>query len=136
MKQDEIPLYYLFIYSKLKKKAWSNSYLDTPTILKTITHDCRQLPKNLIYHMLSHMEQYGLVKRIHRFRYKIIDRKIDLHGFDKKKTFYDEKDEFQKAICKINEEGKVKCEDISFYKLLPTKELRKLNELNCWFIKG
>ena len=139
---NDIPYFYLFIYSKLKDSAWNEEYLDTAKVLNTIRHDCRQLPNNLIYHMLSQMESYGLVKRIHRFKYKIVDKKIDLQGFDKRGQFSyyghysKKKDDYQKALEIINKEGKIKCEDDCLYKILPSKELKKLNELNCWFVKA
>jgi hypothetical protein len=138
---DEIPYYYLFVYSKLKNKAWKNPYLETEAVLRTIRNDCRQIPDNLIYPMLSQMEQYGLIKRINKFRYRIIEKNVPVFekGNNKGKKYWNvniEKDSFQSAIDDINVEEKIKCEDASVYKILPSKALKKLNNLNCWFIKS
>jgi hypothetical protein len=143
--KNEIPYIYLFIYSKLKKKAWRDKCLATHDVLFTIRRDCspKFMPNNLVYHMLSQMEAYGLIKRIHKLKYHIIDTNIDMQGFDQPQKYIrkdeedkNKKDDFQKSIESINKIGKIKCEDDCLYKILPSKELKKLNELNCWFVKA
>ena len=135
--EHEIPYLYLFIYSKLKNKAWNDSYLTTKSVLDTIKHECNpvNMPHNLLYHVLTQMEDYGLIKRIHRLKYKLIDKNIPQQFFNMKDK-NNMKDDFQKSIASINKLGKIKCEDDSLYKILPSKELKKLNQLNCWFVKS
>ena len=135
---DDIPYYYLFVYSKLRNKAGNDGYISTVDALKTIRNECKpsSMPSNLWYHMLSQMEKYGLVRKIHRFKYQIVSKKIDLKGFDKKETFNDYKDDFQKCISSINKQGVIHCKDDCLYQILPSKELKKLNELSCWFVKA
>jgi Fe2+ or Zn2+ uptake regulation protein len=137
-KTDDIPYYYLFVYSKLKDKCWHNSYLSIGIIKESIKHECRQIPNELIYPMLSQMEKYGLIKRINQIKYKILDES-SLSKFNKCGKYWKSSikpDGFQESIKDINEDGKMKCEDASVYKLLPNKAVNKLSCLNCWFIKS
>ena len=138
MTNRDIPYFYLFVYSKLKNKIKNDNYLHTKDVFNTVRNDCKPslMPNNLIYHMLSQMEEYGLVKRIHRFKYEIVQKNLNLKVLNNKSVADQHKDDFQKIMTSINERGKIHVEDDCLYNLLPSKEVKKLNELNCWFAKA
>lgn len=71
-KRAEIPYIYMYLYLKLKERARGplirNSYA-----LEVLRRHFLRIPKFMQTHILSQMEEYGLIKRISRRNIRILD---------------------------------------------------------------
>lgn len=129
-KPNDIPLVYIFLYRKLKERAFGSQYLDTANLLEVLSRILFHTPGlNFRYAVLREMQdRFGLIKKINRMRYQILDSNCD----DKLKNISPE--ELTKIILEINKGTKLKCSDDSIYKLIPNKCLRKLENINTWIL--
>jgi predicted transcriptional regulator len=103
--------------------------MDIGTVLKVLKNTLYHVPgHNFRYVVLKELEDYGLIKKIHRMRYQIIDSNCD-------KLLQEIKpDELKKIINEINKQKKVKCYDESIYKIIPSHCIKKLENLNVWIL--
>ena len=127
---NEIPYIYIYLYSKLKERCFDKIYLDTDTVLKIIRNSLYHTPnKQFIYAILKELENYGLVRKIHRLKYEIIDSRID------KKIKSLKEEEFNKILSKINSQGVIQCYDKSLYQIIPSRCIKRLQHLNAWILE-
>lgn len=67
----EVPLIYIFIYSKFRKHLVGTPFVRPAYLFEVIKRICR-IPKVLIYPILKEMEKFGLVRRINKQSYEIL----------------------------------------------------------------
>jgi|SRR3990172_8872936 len=137
--EQDIPYIFIHLYVKLREAAYNNRFLATKDI-QYIMSNCIKIPPTLHFPTLFQMEKYGLVRRIHRMKYEILDnechnklkcdvkRYIDLSEEEKNNN----KDEFKECIKIINKQGKIKASDESLYQIIPSNIGNKLKKLNVW----
>ena len=130
LESNGIPIIYILLYSKLKQRSFDKDYLETSIVMKVLKRTLYCSPgRSFIYTILKEMESYGLIRRIHKFKYQILESKADNEIKNLKP------DEFNRLIEQINQSGKLKCEDASIYKLIPSTCIKKLENMNVWMFE-
>ena len=88
-KEDfEIPIIYLYIYSKMKTKFGVNRLVNHKHLCETLRRFIWQIPWNYNQAILIEMEQFKLIRRIDKYhrqiRYEILNNPCEkkLHHFE------------------------------------------------------
>lgn len=123
----DIPYIFIHLYAQLKESAYNQRYIPTWQVHRVMTHGMR-IPKELQYPTLTQMEKYGLIRRVHKMKYEILDSDC--------KPKEDYRDDYQKCIDDINKEKKVKVVDESLYQIIPSQIANKLKKLNVWIFNN
>lgn len=125
---ESVPYIYIFIYAKFKEQAYNRGSLSNKEVMDLMAKFFYSIPRSLYYHILTQMEYYDLIKRVHKLKYE-----IKIKDYPKNIDKVDD-DKFKKIIKSINYGKKVYCEDDSFYRIIPNNAAKELKKLNCWIM--
>lgn len=70
--KSKTPVIYLFIYRNLKEKSKNGSPITTCEVLKTLRRNFYNMPNPLLHCVLSEMQEYGLIVKIDRLKFKLL----------------------------------------------------------------
>lgn len=73
----QIPVYYLYLYRKIKKKTNGNKYILYSSLMEVLNRTIFNVPHTLHYEIIKEMEKYSLLKKIDAYRYEIIGGQAD-----------------------------------------------------------
>ena len=77
MPPSSVPIIYLFIYGKIRKRANSAVVISCGNVLEVLKRTFYQVPRMFHYEILKDMEKYKLLKKIDRKKYGIIGGNAD-----------------------------------------------------------
>ena len=80
----DIPLIYVFLYSKFRKNLVGSPYVRPSYLLGILKRICR-VPKALHYPILKEMEKFELIKRINHQSWEVLshscNKRLDKYPF-------------------------------------------------------
>jgi len=77
-KKSEPPVFCLWIYQKIKKRANGRVFVPYATILEIIKRSIPWTPRVLYYPIIKDLERYNLLRRVDKKKYEIIGGNADL----------------------------------------------------------
>lgn len=71
------PVFYLWIYRKIRKKANGRFIIAYANVLEIIKRSIPWTPRVLYYPIIKDLERYHLLRRVDKKRYEIVGRNAD-----------------------------------------------------------
>lgn len=78
MKSKEIPIFYLFIYRHLRKKANGRPFITHTNLFEILKRVLNKVPNPLKYEVIRELEEFNLIKKINKRKYQLTGGRSDL----------------------------------------------------------